>query len=197
MFFMALTLTITSFTCTFPVVGGLLVMAAGGDFFYPIVGLATFATVLALPFFLLALSPGLISKMPRSGDWMNAVKVVGGLVEIGAALKFINTAELAYVTARERLVRRPGRLDVLDCAFGRSAGSTCWALPHRPRPRRRQGRPRPDRLRRALPGAGPLHGAGPLRPAAAEPGLGSADRRHPAAGFQRVRRADVQVAGRR
>jgi thiol:disulfide interchange protein len=96
-FFMALTLTITSFTCTFPVVGGLLVMAAGGDFFYPIVGLATFATVVALPFFLLALSPGLISKMPRSGDWMNAVKVVGGLVEIGAALKFINTAELAYV----------------------------------------------------------------------------------------------------
>jgi thiol:disulfide interchange protein DsbD len=98
-FFMALTLTITSFTCTFPVVGGLLVMAAGGNFFYPIVGLATFATVLALPFFLLALSPGLISRMPRSGDWMNAVKVVGGLVEIGAALKFLNTAELASVTA--------------------------------------------------------------------------------------------------
>ena len=96
--FMALTLTITSFTCTFPVVGGLLVMAAGGDFFYPIVGLATFATVIALPFFLLALSPSLISKMPRSGDWMNAVKVVGGLVEIGAAFKFINTAELAWVT---------------------------------------------------------------------------------------------------
>ncbi len=96
--FMALTLTITSFTCTFPVVGGLLVMAAGGNFFYPIVGLATFASVIALPFFLLALSPGLISKMPRSGDWMNAVKVVGGLVEIGAAFKFINTAELARVT---------------------------------------------------------------------------------------------------
>jgi thiol:disulfide interchange protein len=54
--------------------------------------------VIALPFFLLALSPGLISKMPRSGDWMNAVKVVGGLVEIGAALKFVNTAELAWVT---------------------------------------------------------------------------------------------------
>ncbi len=96
--FMALTLTITSFTCTFPVVGGLLVMAAGGDFFYPIIGLATFAAVLALPFFLLALSPSLISRMPRSGDWMNAVKVVGGLVEIGAALKFINAAELAHVT---------------------------------------------------------------------------------------------------
>jgi thiol:disulfide interchange protein DsbD len=96
--FMALTLTITSFTCTFPVVGGLLVMAASGNFFYPIVGLATFATVIALPFFLLALSPGLIAKMPRSGDWMNAVKVVGGLVEIGAAFKFVNTAELAWVT---------------------------------------------------------------------------------------------------
>jgi thiol:disulfide interchange protein len=96
--FMALTLTITSFTCTFPVVGGLLVMAAQGNFLYPIVGLATFAAVLALPFFLLALSPTLISKMPRGGDWMNAVKVVGGLIEIGAALKFINTAELAFVT---------------------------------------------------------------------------------------------------
>ncbi|MGZ3432293.1 MAG: cytochrome c biogenesis protein CcdA [Isosphaeraceae bacterium] len=96
--FMALTLTITSFTCTFPVVGGLLVMAAGGNFLYPILGLATFATVLALPFFLLALSPSLLSKLPRSGDWLNAVKVVGGLVEIGAALKFLNTAELGYVT---------------------------------------------------------------------------------------------------
>ncbi len=100
-FFMALTLTITSFTCTFPVVGGLLVMAAGGDFFYPIVGLATFAAVLAFPFLLLALSPSLISKMPRSGDWMNAVKVVGGLVEIGAALKFVNTAELARVVPED------------------------------------------------------------------------------------------------
>jgi thiol:disulfide interchange protein DsbD len=94
--FMALTLTITSFTCTFPVVGGLIVMAARGQFFYPIVGLATFSTVLALPFFLLALSPGLLSRMPRSGDWMNAVKVVGGLIEIGAAFKFINTAEIGF-----------------------------------------------------------------------------------------------------
>src|SRR5262249_60828288 len=63
-----------------------------------IIGLATFATVLAFPFFILALSPGLIAKFPRSGDWMNSVKVVGGLVEIGAALKFLNTAELGYVT---------------------------------------------------------------------------------------------------
>ncbi|WP_406695231.1 cytochrome c biogenesis protein CcdA [Singulisphaera sp. Ch08] len=94
--FMALTLTITSFTCTFPVVGGLIVMAANGEFFYPIVGLATFSSVLAFPFFLLALAPGLVSKMPKSGDWMNSVKVVGGLIEVGAALKFMNTAEIGF-----------------------------------------------------------------------------------------------------
>lgn len=105
--FMALTLTITSFTCTFPVVGGLLVMASKGDFFYPIIGLATFATVLALPFLVLALAPSLISKMPRSGDWMNSVKVVGGLIEIGAALKFINTAELAYKTPDNAWINAP------------------------------------------------------------------------------------------
>ena len=95
--FMALTLTITSFTCTFPVVGLLLVSASGGELFYPIIGLATFASVLAFPFLLLALSPNLISKMPKSGDWMNTVKVVGGLIEIGAAFKFINTAECVFV----------------------------------------------------------------------------------------------------
>jgi thiol:disulfide interchange protein DsbD len=99
--FMALTLTITSFTCTFPVVGGLLVMAANGSRVYPIIGMATFAAVLALPFFLLALSPGLLAKVPKSGDWMNAVKVVGGLVEIGAAFKFLNTAETAWVVPSE------------------------------------------------------------------------------------------------
>ncbi|MHB1559643.1 MAG: protein-disulfide reductase DsbD family protein [Isosphaeraceae bacterium] len=105
--FMALTLTITSFTCTFPVVGGLLVMASNGNFLYPIIGLATFATVLALPFLVLALAPTLISKMPRSGDWMNTVKVVGGLIEIGAALKFINTAELAYKTPDNAWINAP------------------------------------------------------------------------------------------
>ena len=92
--FMAVTLTITSFTCTFPVVGGLIVMASTGKFFYPVIGLATFSTVLALPFFLLSLAPGLLAKLPKSGDWMNAVKVVGGLVEIGAAFKFLNNFEI-------------------------------------------------------------------------------------------------------
>jgi thiol:disulfide interchange protein len=114
--FMALTLTITSFTCTFPVVGGLLVIAAGGSYFYPIVGLATFATVLALPFFLLALAPGLLAKMPRSGDWMNAVKVVGGLVELGAAFKFVNNAELGLGTIPE------------DCWFNAPTVLTIWVV---------------------------------------------------------------------
>lgn len=99
--FMALTLTITSFTCTFPVVGGLLVVASRGGYFYPVIGLATFAAVLALPFFLLALSPSLLQRMPRSGDWMNTVKVVGGLMEIGAAFKFLNTAEIALGATSE------------------------------------------------------------------------------------------------
>lgn len=99
--FMAATLTITSFTCTFPVVGGLLVMASKGSYLYPVMGLATFATVIAVPFFLLALSPSLLSKMPKSGDWMNTVKTVGGLVEIGAAFKFLNTAEIAYTVPEE------------------------------------------------------------------------------------------------
>ena len=94
--FMATTLTITSFTCTFPVVGGLLVLAANGSYFYPVIGLATFATVVAFPFFLLALAPGLLSRMPRSGDWMNTVKIVGGLVEIGAAFKFVNSSEIGF-----------------------------------------------------------------------------------------------------
>ncbi len=99
--FMATTLTITSFTCTFPVVGGLLVMAAGGSYLYPVLGLATFSTVVAVPFFLLALSPNLLSRMPKSGDWMNTVKTVGGLIEIGAAFKFLNTAEIAYKVPEE------------------------------------------------------------------------------------------------
>ena len=99
--FMATTLTITSFTCTFPVVGGLLVLAANGSYFYPVIGLATFATVVALPFFLLALAPGLLAQLPKSGDWMNTVKVVGGLVELAAAFKFVNTAEIGFHSVPE------------------------------------------------------------------------------------------------
>ena len=190
--FMALTLTITSFTCTFPVVGGLLVMAAGGNFLYPIVGLATFATVLALPFFLLALSPGLLSKMPRSGDWMNTVKVVGGLVEIGAAFKFLNTAELGYVTPENAWFDAQV---VLTAWIVLSAVCGFYLLGFFRTDHDHdevQGRARPDGLRLALPGTGPLPDPRPLRPAAAEPGLGPAGRGHPAA-----RCVGVQPAGGR
>lgn len=94
--FMALTLTITSFTCTAPLVGSLLVQAARGEYFYPTVGLMTFSTVLAVPFLVLALVPSLLSAVPRSGNWMNSVQVIGGLLEIGAAFKFLNTAEVSF-----------------------------------------------------------------------------------------------------
>ena len=97
--FMALTLTLTSFTCTAPVVGGLLGQAAQGQRLYPLLGMLVFSSVLALPFFVMALMPGLMKKMPRSGDWMNSVKVVGGLIEIGAAFKFLNTAEISFGTS--------------------------------------------------------------------------------------------------
>lgn len=97
--FMALTLTITSFSCTVPVVGGLLVLAAKGSYWYPVIGMVVFSSVLAFPFLLLALMPGRLSSLPRSGDWMNAVKVVGGLIEIGAAFKFLNTAEIGFGTS--------------------------------------------------------------------------------------------------
>ncbi|HEU5117176.1 MAG TPA: cytochrome c biogenesis protein CcdA, partial [Isosphaeraceae bacterium] len=94
--FMASTLTITSFTCTAPLVGSLLAMAVQGKYFYPIVGLLTFSLVLSLPFVVLAMAPSLLSKMPKSGDWMNTVKVIGGLLEIGAAFKFLNVAEMNF-----------------------------------------------------------------------------------------------------
>ena len=87
---------------------------------------------------------------------MNAVKVVGGLVEIGAAFKFINTAELAYVTPENAWFDAQVVLTswiVLSVVCGIYLLGT---LPHRPRPRRGQGRPRPARLRRALPGPGPF-----------------------------------------
>lgn len=93
---MGLTFSLTSFTCTVPFVGVALVSAAGGDWFYPIVGMLGFSFVFALPFFLLALFPSAISKMPRSGAWMNNIKVVMGFLEIAAAIKFISNADLVW-----------------------------------------------------------------------------------------------------
>ncbi|WP_166831381.1 protein-disulfide reductase DsbD family protein [Thalassoroseus pseudoceratinae] len=96
--FMALTFTLVSFTCTFPVAGTVLVWASKGDYLWPIIGMVVFSGVFSAPFFLLALFPAFLKSMPKSGGWMTNVKVTLGLLEIGAALKFLSTAELSYHT---------------------------------------------------------------------------------------------------
>ena len=93
---MGLTFTLTSFTCTAPLVGTLLVMAAGGDWQWPLLGLLVFSAVFALPFFLLALMPSVIARLPKSGAWMNTVKVVMGFIEIATAMKFLANADLVW-----------------------------------------------------------------------------------------------------
>lgn len=93
---MGLTFSLTSFTCTAPLVGTILVAAAQGDLFYPIIGMLAFSSVFALPFFVLAVAPQLMQSLPRSGSWMNSVKVVMGFLEIGAALKFISNVDLVW-----------------------------------------------------------------------------------------------------
>jgi thiol:disulfide interchange protein DsbD len=93
---MGLTFSLTSFTCTAPFVGTLLVMAAQGKWIYPVIGMLAFSTVFALPFFVLALAPQLVSQLPKSGGWLNSVKVVMGLLEIAAAMKFLSNADLVW-----------------------------------------------------------------------------------------------------
>ena len=94
--FMALTFTLTSFTCTFAFAGGLLAAAANGDRLWPILGLLAFSAAFSLPFFFLALFPSFLQKLPKSGGWMNLVKVVMGLIELGRAFKFLSVADLTW-----------------------------------------------------------------------------------------------------
>ena len=91
---MGLTFTLTSFTCTAPFVGTLLVMASQGRWEWPLLGLLVFSAVFALPFFLLALMPSAIAKLPRSGSWLNTVKVMMGFLEIATAMKFLANADM-------------------------------------------------------------------------------------------------------
>jgi thiol:disulfide interchange protein len=93
---MGLTFTLTSFTCTSPFVGTVLVKAAQGDWQMPLVGMLAFSTVFALPFFVLALVPQLVSQLPRAGGWMNSVKVAMGFLEVAAAMKFISNVDLIW-----------------------------------------------------------------------------------------------------
>jgi len=94
--FMALTFTIVSFTCVAPFLGGFSGMAASGEFsnFELFLGAMVFSTTFAAPFFLLAIFPSMIKKLPQSGSWLNSVKVVMGFMELAACLKFFRTAEL-------------------------------------------------------------------------------------------------------
>ena len=96
-FLMAFTLSLVSFSCTAPVVGLLLVQAAtSGDWVAPAVGMFGFALALALPFTFFALFPTLLKKAPKSGSWMNLIKVVLGFIELAFSLKFLSVADLAY-----------------------------------------------------------------------------------------------------
>ena len=96
-FFMAFTLTLASFSCTGPIIGALLVQAASvGSIAGPAVGMFGFALALALPFAFFAVFPNLLQNMPKSGGWLNAVKVVLGFLELALALKFLSVADLAY-----------------------------------------------------------------------------------------------------
>lgn len=93
---MGLTFTLTSFTCTSPFVGTILVSASQGDWQLPLVGMLAFSTVFALPFFALALAPQLVSQLPRAGGWMNSVKVAMGFLEVAAAMKFLSNVDLIW-----------------------------------------------------------------------------------------------------
>lgn len=88
------TFAVTTFTCTAPFVGTLLVLASQGQWQRPVVGLLVFSATFALPFLLLALAPRMLARLPRTGAWLGSVKVVLGLVELGAALKFVSNADL-------------------------------------------------------------------------------------------------------
>ena len=96
-FFMAFTLVLVSFSCTGPIIGTLLVEAASnGSYLGPAVGMGGFALALAIPFALFAMFPSVLQEMPRSGGWLNSVKVILGFLELALSLKFLSVADLAY-----------------------------------------------------------------------------------------------------
>ena len=94
--FMALTLVLVSFSCTGPIVGTILVESAGGAVIKPIVGMFGFSLAFALPFTLFAFFPSWLSNLPKSGGWLNSIKVVLGFLELALALKFLSIADQTY-----------------------------------------------------------------------------------------------------
>lgn len=93
---MGVTFTLTSFTCTTAFVGSVLIYATQGDWFWAVIGMAAFATAFAAPFFVFALFPRFLQALPKSGGWMNSVKVVLGFLELGAAFKFLSNVDLVW-----------------------------------------------------------------------------------------------------
>jgi thiol:disulfide interchange protein DsbD len=94
--FMGLTISAVSFSCTAPFVGGVLAATATGAWFYPIVGMIAFSLAFSTPFVIFAVFPNLLASLPRSGSWMNTVKVMLGFVELAAAFKFVSNADLVW-----------------------------------------------------------------------------------------------------
>ena len=95
-FFMAFTLVLVSFSCTGPIVGSVLVESAGGQFVKPIVGMLGFSLAFAIPFALFAAFPQWLNNLPKSGGWLNSVKVVLGFLELALALKLLSVADQVY-----------------------------------------------------------------------------------------------------
>ena len=94
--FMALTFTLVSFTCTFAFVGSLLAWAAKGQVFWPVIGMLAFSSAFASPFFVLAMFPSMLKRLPKSGGWMNDVKVTMGIIELALVAKFLSVADIGF-----------------------------------------------------------------------------------------------------
>jgi len=109
-FFMAFTLVLVSFSCTGPIVGSLLVQAFQGEAIRPLLGMVAYATAFAIPFTIFAMFPQLLAKLPKSGGWLNVVKVTLGFIELGLALKFLSMIDQVY------------HLNILD----RDVYIACW-----------------------------------------------------------------------
>lgn len=95
-FFMAFTIVLVSFSCTGPIIGTVLIESAGGKFIKPIVGMLGFSMAFAIPFTLFAMFPSWLKSLPRSGGWLNSVKVTLGFLELAFALKFLSQADQVY-----------------------------------------------------------------------------------------------------
>ena len=95
-FFMALTLVLVSFSCTGPIIGSALIQSTSGEVWTPIITMLAFSVIFALPFTLFALFPSWLKQLPKSGGWLNSVKVVLGFVELALGLKFLSVADQTY-----------------------------------------------------------------------------------------------------